>query len=81
MTLNLVFHSLQYLHHGELLFRYELLDVRHSSIQAHCHSLSIIRDKKNLWDMDQAGVIRCMRGLPRQLDKPDASGWPEVIAL
>lgn len=31
--------------------------------------------------MDQAGVIRCVRGLPRQPDKPDASGWPGVISL
>lgn len=57
--------------------------MRRSSLPAYCHSPSIIRGKKKktLRDTDQAGVIRCMRGLPRQSDKPDASGWPEVISL
>lgn len=81
VTLNLVLSSPPSFHHGEFLVWYKLLDVRHSSLPPHCHSISIIQDKKNLWDMDQAGVIRCMRGLPRQPDKPDASGWPGVISL
>lgn len=56
-------------------------DVRRSSLPAYCHSPSVIRDKKKPTGHDQAGVIRCARGLPRQSDKPDASGWPEVISL
>lgn len=69
-----------FFHHGKLLVRHELFYVRRSSLPMHCHSPSVIQDKKNLWDMDQAGVIRCVRGLPRQPDKPDASGWPGVIS-
>lgn len=46
VTLNLVLNSPQSFHHGELLVWYELLDVRHSSLPAHCHSPSVIRDKK-----------------------------------
>lgn len=45
-TLNHVLNSPQSFHHGELLVWYELLDVRHSSLPAHCHSPSVIRDKK-----------------------------------
>lgn len=52
-----------------------------SSLPAYCHSPSVIPDKKNLRDTDQAGVIRCAGSLPRQSDKADASGWPEVIPL
>lgn len=46
VTLNLVLSSPRSFHHGELLVWYELLDVRHSSLPAHCHSPSVIRDKK-----------------------------------
>lgn len=60
---------------------YEPFNMRRNSLPAYCHSPSVIRDKKNLRDTDQAGVIRSARGLPRQSDKPDASGWPEVISL
>lgn len=46
VTLNLGLNSPRSFHHGELLVWYELLDVRPSSLPAHCHSPSVIRDKK-----------------------------------